>query len=1097
MPLVSRPRPAALHGLRTVATAAAIALSMPLAGTASATVVLPSILSDGMVLQRESEVAIWGFARPGERVRVSGSWGGEVEAEGDARGRFVAMLPTAAAGGPFTVTIAGENTIVLSEVLVGEVWLASGQSNMEQKIAPPSFNGVENWEQEVAAADFPQIRFFDVENRVAAQPRSDARGEWVAVSPETAGSLSAVAFFFARDLHRALEVPVGVITADWGGTRIEAWMSPESLADFPAYAATLSHLEALGDPLRRGDAMASIEAEWWSSLDAGAPGGTAWKDRDLAADADGWQAMDLPATLAGPLASFDGVLWFRREVELPPDWPTGPATLELGPIDDRDDAFVNGVLVGSTRGSGQWSVPRRYEVPAGTLLPGRNAIAVRMIDDAGPGGINGRPEQMRLVAADGRTSVPLAGSWQVARGPSVGQMPPRPGSGLDASVPTVLHRGMIEPIRRFTVRGYLWYQGESNRDNAAAYADLLAAMAEDWRGGDASRPFLIVQIAPFRYGGDRGETARVRESQRVAAASIPNAGLVVTMDVGDPLDIHPVRKRPVGERLARLALAQAYGREIVAEGPRFAGWEPAGSGVRIFFTSAEGLVAKGGEIRGVLLAGEDRRWHRGLAVIDGETVVAMAPEVPRPVAVRYLWGAALEAELFNGAGLPASPFRSDSWEGPFGGPEHPVGNESEMERLRTTEAGFEPLFNGENLDGWVVVNGAPSTWQVKDGVILCSGFPTGVMRTEGIHENFILELEYRHLVPGGNAGLFIWSDPLPVRGQPFTRSIEVQVMDGLEQSWFTSDGDVFPIHGARMTPRNGRGGDRAFPTERRSNPAPMWNHYRVECIDGSIRVSLNGRVVTQAVDASPRRGYICLESEGSPIEFRQIRIKELPPAEPPLPTALAAEVDDRPWICLYNGVDLAGWKADASNARHWKVQDWILSYDGQGTDLWSEQEFGDFELICDWRFPGEAKPTERPVIGRDGQPATAPDGTPLLVEVPDAGDSGIYLRGSSKSQVNIWCWPVGSGEVFGYRTDPQMPDEVRAAVTPSEPADRPIGQWNRFRIVMKGDRLTVELNGRTVVENALLPGVPPRGPIALQHHGDPIQFANIYIRELD
>ncbi|MFM1890412.1 MAG: hypothetical protein RLZZ565_1169, partial [Planctomycetota bacterium] len=395
------------------------------------------------------------------------------------------------------------------------------------------------------------------------------------------------------------------------------------------------------------------------------------------------------------------------------------------------------------------------------------------------------------------------------------------------------------------------------------------------------------------------------------------------------------------------------------------------------------------------------------------------------------------------------------------------------------------------------VNGAPSTWTVKDGVILCSGFPTGVLRTDRTYENFVLELEYRHLVPGGNAGLFVWSDPMPARGQPFTRSVEVQVMDGQEQDWFTSDGDVFPIHGARMTPVNGRGGDRAYPTERRSNPAPMWNHYRVECLDGRIAVALNGKVVTEGYDIAPRRGFICLESEGAPIEFRAIRLKELPPADPPIPASLVADEDARPWRCLYNGVDLSGWKQDPANAGRWKVQDWILSYDGKGTDLWSEDEFGDFEMICDWKFPGTPKPTKRPVIARDGSQATAPDGTPLEVEVPDAGDSGIYLRGSSKSQVNIWCWPVGSGEVYGYRTDGSMPAEVRAAVTPSEPADRPLGQWNRFHIVMKGDRLTVTLNGKTVIENAQLPGVAERGPIALQHHGDPIQFANIFVRELE
>jgi len=1060
---------------------------------ARAAVSIPAIFSDGMVLQ-QGEAAVWGFARPGESVVVEGSWGGRVETVGDERGRFMAMLPTGEPGGPHTVTVAGVNTIAIRDVLVGEVWLASGQSNMEQKIAPPSYQGVENWEAEVATAEFPSIRFFDVANAIAASPRSNVRGRWVEVSPETAGGLSAVAFFFARDLQQALDIPVGVITSDWGGTRVEAWMSPESLSRFSAYASELEYLAMITDPSRRAEASADLDAAWWNDLDARAPGGNAWKT--AAVDASAWETMELPTTLAGEHGGFDGMLFFRRSVVLPEDWdPQAEAVLELGPIDDEDDSFVNGVAVGSTHGDGKWAQPRRYPIPPGTLRPGENLVAVRMVDNAGPGGINGDASQMRIVC--GGRDVSLAGSWKVAKGLERAAFPPQRAAALGPNSVAALHQAMIHPIKAFTVAGYLWYQGESNRGNASAYTGLLQTMIEDWRGDHLDRPFLIVQIAPFAYGGDSGQTASLREAQRQASMATPNAGLAVTMDCGDPLDIHPARKQPVGARLARLAMVQRYGMDVVPSGPAFVEAVREGAGMRLRFDHAEGLFARNNEIRHVLLAGEDRRFHRALARIDGEDVVAMAPEVSEPVAVRYLWGPALEAELFNAEGLPASPFRSDDWDGPFGGVANPVGNEGEMERLRTREEGFVDLFDGESLDGWTVVNGATSTWRAEDGVILCSGFPTGVMRTDRTYENFVLELEYRHLVPGGNAGLFIWSDPIPARGVPFTRSVEVQVMDGREQQWFTSDGDIFPIHGAVMTPVNGRGGSRAFPLERRSNPAPMWNHYRLECLDGRVVASLNGRVVTEGYDASPRRGFICLESEGSPVEFREIRVRELPPADPPLPSALVADEDVRPWICMYNGVDLEGWKADERNARHWTVRDWVLAYDGGGGDLWSEREFGDFEMICDWRFPGQATPTRRPVIAPDGSQARAPDGTPLEVEVADAGDSGIYLRGSSKSQVNIWCWPVGSGEVHGYRTDPSMPVDVRAGVTPSEPADRPLGEWNRFHIVMKGDRLTVTLNGRTVVENAQLPGVAERGPIALQHHGDPIEFANIYVRELD
>ena len=246
------------------------------------------------------------------------------------------------------------------------------------------------------------------------------------------------------------------------------------------------------------------------------------------------------------------------------------------------------------------------------------------------------------------------------------------------------------------------------------------------------------------------------------------------------------------------------------------------------------------------------------------------------------------------------------------------------------------------------------------------------------------------------------------------------------------------------------------------------------------------------------KGYLCLESEGSECHFRNIRICELPSTHP-RPDEIADPAIG--FVPLYNGVNLDGWKAAAGNLGHWQPEDWILAYDGKSTavdkNLWTEKDYGDFELICDWRWTRKPIDADMPVLLPSGEQATNADGSPKTVRVPDAGDSGIYLRGSSKSQVNIWCWPVGSGEVYGYRMDKSMSPAVRAGVTPKVKADKPIGQWNRFIITMRGDRLTVVLNGQIVLQNAQLPGVAVRGPIALQHHGDPIEFANILIKELD
>lgn len=413
---------------------------------------------------------------------------------------------------------------------------------------------------------------------------------------------------------------------------------------------------------------------------------------------------------------------------------------------------------------------------------------------------------------------------------------------------------------------------------------------------------------------------------------------------------------------------------------------------------------------------------------------------------------------------------------------------------------FKPLFNGKDLSGWVRVNCAPETFTVKDGLIVSTGIPTGVLRTDKQYENYILELEWKHIKPGGNAGLFVHSDDITALGQPFTRAIEVQILDGRNSESYTSHGDVFSIHGATFVPDrpHPKGAMRCLPSEQRSKPAGEWNHYRVECKDGVIKLSVNGKEVSGGTKCNPRKGYICLEAEGTECHFRNLKIQELPSSNPP---AAETAISDRGFKSLYTGVDLSGWKPDPGHKDHWVPKDWVLSYDGGSTSedkhLWTEKEYANFTLVADWRLTAKPHKKQIPVVKPDGSYELASDGARKMEEIDDYGDSGIYLRGNSKSQVNIWCWPIGSGEVYGYRNDEKQPPEVRAGVTPKLKADYPPGRWNRFVITMKGDRLTVELNGKLVLENAQLPGVPAKGPIALQHHGDTIEFANLYIKELD
>ena len=412
------------------------------------------------------------------------------------------------------------------------------------------------------------------------------------------------------------------------------------------------------------------------------------------------------------------------------------------------------------------------------------------------------------------------------------------------------------------------------------------------------------------------------------------------------------------------------------------------------------------------------------------------------------------------------------------------------------ESEFQPLFNGKTLDGWVNINCHPETWSVRDGMIYCTGKPIGELRTERMYQNFVLELEWQHLKPKGNAGVFVWADAITAPGQPFHRGVEVQVLDGREAAGHTSDGDIFPIHGATLVPDNGRGGMRAFPTEKRSNPSPEWNHYKITCNDGAIQLEVNGKQVTSGSQSSLRKGYICLESEGSPVNFRNLRIRELP--DTPLKPDQIAKSDEG-FVSLYNGVDLAGWKTHEGLVGHWSVNDWRLAYDGKATGqdkhLWTEKAYQDFELIVDWRWNGKYERTKpRPVVLPSGDNALNDDGSAKTIEVPIA-DSGILLRGTNQ-QVNIWQWPIGSGELWSVRNNKKLSPEIRAAATPSQPADKPVGQWNRYRIKLVGDRITVNLNGTTVIDDCQMPGLPESGSIGLQHHGDPIEFANIFVREM-
>lgn len=638
---------------------------------------LAGIFGEHMVLQQQTEAPLWGWAEPGALVSVTSSWSDEtLSGTADAAGRWSVVLATPTAGGPHSLVIEGSERIELSDVLIGEVWVCSGQSNMEQSVADvrPGYIGVRDSEAELAAADHSRIRLFNVVNAIAPTPREDCEGEWLPCNAASVSSFSAAAYFFGRELLGELDLPIGLIGANWGGTVAESWTSRATVEGFEAFAPALALVERLA--LNGGggdDGIVTLRTAWWDELERKDTGsGTAgW--RTAAFRPEGWHTMELPtAWEAAGLEGVDGVVWFRRAVDLPEEWAGQALVLELGPIDDMDTTWFNGQRVGGTETGGQWQTPRRYEVPAGLARAGRNDVCVRVYDWGGGGGIWGKPEQMQIAAPalDGAIPVSLSGAWSFREGVPQRALASWPSAPeLHANLPTALFNGMISPLVPLAMRGAIWYQGESNLSRAWQYRTLFPAMIRDWRAhwGRGEFPFYFVQIAPFAYGSDRGAAAELREAQFMTL-STPHTGMVVTMDVGNPSDIHPRNKQDVGRRLALWALARTYGREeLVCSGPLFRSMSLRGARVHLNFDHiGGGLQARGGDLTHFTVAGADRVFHPARAVIEGDAVVVTSPLVGRPLAVRYGWGAADEPNLFNAEGLPASSFRTDAWPGVTG-----------------------------------------------------------------------------------------------------------------------------------------------------------------------------------------------------------------------------------------------------------------------------------------------------------------------------------------------------------------------------------------------------------------------------------------------
>ncbi len=639
-----------------------------LGGSVLGDIKLPTLIGNDMVLQRDSKVRIWGWADPGEKVTVdiAGRRGNTIT---DTNGKWSLQLDPMKAGGPFEMTVRGKNTIVIKNILVGDIWVCSGQSNMQMSVLAAA-----NSAQEIAGANYPGIRLFEVGNFCAGKPRTNVMGRWQECSPQSIPHFSAAGYFFGRKLHQDLKVPIGLINSVWGGTPAETWMSTADYLSLGNLPSVKNFKKDIWDnPKGRADLEKQMEG--WERLAYADDPGNKGYDRGWAklnVDTTGWKTIELPKTMESALGKdIDGVFWFRRQVDIPADWAGKDLVLRLGPIDDADITYFNNIPVGQTGNetSPAWSTFREYRIPGNLVKAGQNVIAVRVFDLWLDGGFCGKKEDMVLGQAQNKENyISLAGPWFYKIEFSVDERPKEMGMHTSlCSYPGVLYNGMIAPLTPMAIRGAIWYQGEANAGRIPwEYHALLTAMIQNWRRAwnQGDFPFLIVQLANFgQASAEPGESgwAGIRDAQLKTAQTMKNTGLAVAIDIGDAVNIHPVNKQDVGNRLALWALANVYGRNVVFSGPIYKSLTMKNGKVQIQFEHTEGgLVAKGGKkLTGFAVAGADRKFVWAEAVIDGETVVVWSDKVKKPIVVRYAWADNPVCNLYNQAGLPASPFQAD------------------------------------------------------------------------------------------------------------------------------------------------------------------------------------------------------------------------------------------------------------------------------------------------------------------------------------------------------------------------------------------------------------------------------------------------------
>ena len=639
-----------------------------------ANVRLPALFSDHMVLQRDVSVPVWGWADAGEPITVQFA-GQEKNAVADAAGKWTVKLDPLKTGNPQTLVVQGKNTVTIQDVLVGEVWLGSGQSNMD---FPMGWQGEENIATAATIND-PQMRYFDVPHKGSLEPESDVVARWQVATPATVKGWSAVGTYFSRNLREKLGVPVGFIKSSYGGTPAAPWVSIEALDRDPAWKATAEkEITAMREMPEALKAFPGKMREWLAANGAQDPGDTA-TEKDWPApgfsDSD-WKDVEVPTQVRMAGLKAGGLVWYRKTFVLPPTADKA-FDFDLGWVNDGAvTVFFNGGEVKPTAPYERFMKAQlRFHVPRELVQPGQpNVLAVRL-HALTPGANWGQPaSRMNLPVADpkaldSRWKLQVAKMFPPLAPGAAAALPPTPMASIQ-NTSSALYNAMIHPILRYACKGALWYQGESNTGSvemAFDYRRLLPALIGDWRTrwGEGNFPFYIVQLA--NYGAVRPQPSEsnwaiLRESQNVAAAAVPNSGVAILIDIGEGDNIHPRNKKEVGRRLTLLALNKTYGQKMQDSGPVFNGMKIEGSTVHLSFTEADGgLESRGGPLRGFAIAGADKKFVWADARIDGEAVLVSSPQVASPAAVRYAWADNPEGcNLYNKAGLPASPFRTDA-----------------------------------------------------------------------------------------------------------------------------------------------------------------------------------------------------------------------------------------------------------------------------------------------------------------------------------------------------------------------------------------------------------------------------------------------------